>query len=147
MFKRLFGKENVIVGSCTKSNLAIDLSHFNFKSSAHSRYDNGIITGSIDDCWRNIHITHHPNNKEIFLVTIYIIDESTSHWGDKTQMSTKEMRVVKADEDDIALRGVGKDALGSSFEDYGITLKIENNLINKIILFMYDRGVELHYSR
>ena len=45
------------------------------------------------------------------------------------------------------LRGYGRDANGGSFADYGLTIKFENEEVEKCILHMYDRNVDIEYLK
>jgi hypothetical protein len=142
MFNKFFRKFNP-----SDASSEINLSNFDFKSSTHSRYENGKKTGTVDDCWRLIHISENKNIKSTYLVTIYILDDSMSHWGDKVQMATKQMKIIYSNTTEIILRGFGADPTGASFQDYGITLRLENNSVTQVALLMHDRNIELHYSR
>ena len=131
----------------TSNKLSIDLSDFKFTSSKHSRIENGNVTGSVDDCWRGIYIKSDPNNINSYLVTTYNLDENHSLWANNIQMAPKQMKIEKNSNNNIVLRGYGKDNRGNLFSDYGIILLLENNNVTKVILQMFDRNTELHYSK
>ena len=100
-----------------------------------------------DSCWRGIYIKSDPNNINSYLVTTYNLDENHSLWGNNIQMAPKQMKIEKNSNNNIVLRGYGKDIRGTSFSDYGIILLLENNNVTKVILQMFDRNTELHYSK
>ena len=125
----------------------IILNDFKFFSNSHSRYQNNSLVGSVDDVYRGIYIQRKLPNENVYLVTIYILDDEKSRWGDNIQMATKQMKVINETDAKIDLKGFGYDNLGSSFADYGITLIINGNEVDKIILHMFDRNVEMHYFR
>jgi hypothetical protein len=60
-------------------------------------------------------------------------------------MAPKQMKLVGTDNEKIQLKGYGSDAMGSSFTDYGLTIFHNNGNIEKCILHMYDRVVDIEY--
>lgn len=148
MFNKLLSKFRENATSTQGPNPKYDLSNFKFVSNTHSRYENGAITGTIDNCWRLIDIKANEANTSTFLTTIYILDnENLSYFADKVQMSTKQMKIIESDEHKLVLRGFGTDPSGARFDDYGLTLIISNNNIIQVILKLYDRDIELRYSK
>jgi hypothetical protein len=125
----------------------LNLKDFKFTSSSHSRYQNGTLVGSVDDCYRGIYITENPVDDSKYLVTIYILDEEKSRWGDNIQMSTKQMKIEQSNNSSIQLRGYGEDPMGNTFTDYGVTIFFDNNEVQKVVLQLFDRNVEMHYSK
>ena len=55
------------------------------------------------------------------------------------------MRIVKVDNNIVQLRGYGFDMMGASFADYGVSLLIENDVISRVQLNMYDRNISIVY--
>jgi hypothetical protein len=57
------------------------------------------------------------------------------------------MKVIEQTNDKIVLRGYDHDAMGASFADYGLTIKLKNGELESCILHMHDRGVDIEYLR
>lgn len=123
------------------------LKDFKFTSSSHSRYENKTLVGTIDDCYRGISIIENPVEDSKYFATIYILDDEKSRWGDNIQMSTKQMQIEQSNNSSIQLRGYGEDTMGNTFTDYGITIYIDDNDVQKVVLHLFDRNVEMHYSK
>ncbi len=62
-------------------------------------------------------------------------------------MAPKQMKVIKETGDKIVLRGYGYDAMGASFADYGLTINFKNGEVEKCILHMHDRNVDIEYLK
>lgn len=127
--------------------IAIDFSDFKFTSGRHSRFENGKITGSIDDCWRGICVKANSAFLNSYLITTYNLDDNHTFWGNNIQMSPKQMKIENKSGKKIVFRGFGNDVMGNPFSDYGLILLVENNVVTKVILQMLDRNTELHYIK
>ena len=62
-------------------------------------------------------------------------------------MAPKQMRIVNQSQNHIELRGFGHDEMGEPFSNYGVTLHLVGNYVDKIALHMHDRGVIIEYLR
>lgn len=62
-------------------------------------------------------------------------------------MAPKQMKVVSKTANEIELRGFGHDMFGNTFSDYGITLKIYDGELEKCILHMFDRNIDIEYQK
>lgn len=121
--------------------MKIDL-NFVFHSSDHLRYENGIHTsGPHGGAPRAIKVEPNISGNEGFTVTMYNTDGGQAN----VQMAPKQMRVVERDNHKIQLKGYGNDALGFSFADYGLTIYHNDGNIEKCILHMHDRNVDIEY--
>ena len=83
--------------------------------------------------------------KEGFLVTMWNMDTPTP----MQQMQPKLMEMVADTGDKITLRGVTLKAMGTvayDNKDYGITLFLKNRQVEKCVLHMYDRGIDIAYD-
>ena len=69
-------------------------------------------------------------------------------------MSTKPMKIVDYSDKIVHMRGYGYDnnavAMGippreASFEDYGLSIYHDGNEIEKCVLHMFDRNVDIEY--
>lgn len=116
-----------------------------FLSSDHLRYENGKhVAGPHGGAKRGIKIERNAN-KELFTVTTYNMEGNHPLWNSNIQMASKPMRVEKRYQNRIVLRGFGHDMFGNSFSDYGLTIYIDKNHIDKCILHMHDRNVDIEY--
>ncbi|MBV6418853.1 MAG: hypothetical protein DAHOPDDO_00063 [Ignavibacteriaceae bacterium] len=125
---------------------SIDLSHLEFHSTDHIRYEKGEnVSGHNRGCDRVIDIWKDENSVDIFWVTIYNLYEDQSTWDSTMIMQTKRMKIFEQSKGTIKLKGFGSDDFGSSFEDYGITIRYEYKKVIKIILHLFDRAVDIEY--
>lgn len=62
-------------------------------------------------------------------------------------MAPKQMRIINVNDNVVSLRGFGNDRLGNSFSDYAIDLYFNGLEIEKAILKMLDRNIELEYLK
>ena len=126
-----------------KSNMKLD---FVFKSSDHLRYENGRhVSGPHGGAGRAVKVEPNINGGEGVSVTMYNLDGNHPVWQNNVQMAPKQMKVIEQTNDKIVLRGYGHDAMGGSFADYGLTIKLKNGELENCILHMHDRGVDIEY--
>lgn len=120
--------------------------NFIFKSSDHLRYENGIhVSGPHGGAGRAVKVEPNVNGNEGFTVTIFNLDGNHPLWQNNVQMAPKQMKIIQQTNDRVILRGYGYDIRGASFADYGLTILFENNQVNKCILHLHDRKVDLEY--
>jgi len=120
---------------------------FIFSSSDHLRFQNGVhVAGPHGGARRAIKVEPNIEGHEGYTVTIFNLDGNHPLWQNNVQMAPKQMKLLKQEGNKIVLRGYGHDALGGSFADYGITIFVEGDEINKCILHMHDRGVDVEYQ-
>lgn len=126
--------------------MTININHFQFHSSDHVRFQSGQdVSGHNRGCNRGIEIIKHPSIQDAFRVSIYNLDGNHPVWGDNLQMAPKVMKVVSNGSDKIALKGYGNDPMGVPFSTYGLTIHLKNESISKVVLHMFDRGVDIEY--
>jgi len=119
-----------------------------FLSSDHLRYENGIhVSGPHGGAKRGVKIEPNNGNQGNYLVTLYIMDGVHPVWGNNIQMAPKQMKVIEQVSNKIVLRGYGLDMTGAPFADYGMTVFLNNGEVNKCILHMHDRNVDIHYLK
>lgn len=119
-----------------------------FDSSDHIRYVNGIdVSGHNYCCNRQIEIQKNIEGGVGYTVTIYNLDSVHPLWGNNVQMAPKQMRIINVRGNIISLRGYGYDMMGSPFSDYGIDVCFADMEIEKIVLKMFDRNIELEYLK
>lgn len=118
--------------------------NFIFKSSDHLRYENGKhVSGPHGGARRAIKVEPNISGNEGYTVTMFNTDGGRAI----VQMAPKQMKLVKADSKKIELKGYGYDQIGSSFADYGLTVFLDGQHIEKCILHMYDRDVDIEYLK
>ena len=125
---------------------SIDLTDYKFLSDNHTRIENGKpINADNKGAWRGIRIKTSDNRT--YFVTMYNMNENHPVWGDNIQMAEKKMKLFIESDDKIILQGFGKDSMGSSFADYGITLYKSNGDIKKVTLHMHERNIDIVYEK
>lgn len=126
----------------------IDLNDFLFKSSDHLRYENKLhVSGPHGIANRALKIENNISGGSGFSVTIFNLDGNHPVWQNNIQMSPKQMKIVESEENKISLKGFGRDPMGASFEDYGFTIILKNEEVEKCILHIYDRCVDIEYIK
>lgn len=126
----------------------IDLSDIKFISNDHIRFQNGQdVSGHNLECWRGIRIQKSISDGKGFTVTIFNLDGNHNLWGDNIQMAPKQMEIIDQNHSMIKLRGYGTDSMGNSFSDYGLTLHLSNEVIEKVTLQMFDRNIDITYFK
>jgi hypothetical protein len=135
---------NVKANTQTKSSdMKLD---FIFKSSDHLRYENGIHTsGPTGGARRALKVEPNISEGEGYIVTLYNLDGNHPVWQNNVQMAPKQMKVTQQTNEKIVLLGYGHDAMGGSFADYGLTIKIKNGEVDNCVLHMYDRRIDIEY--
>lgn len=128
-----------------------------FDSSDHIRFQNGVdVSGHNYGCNRRFVIEKNIEGGEGYTVTMYNLDGLHPIWQNNIQMAPKRMRITSRSENIVKLRGYGYDenalALGASladasFDNYGIVLLIENEVIKRLQLNMYDRDISIIYLK
>jgi hypothetical protein len=126
---------------------AIIIDDFYFHSSDHLRYEEGIHTSGPHEngARRAMKIERKDNNK--YIVTIFNLDGVHPLWRNNVQMAPKQMEIIRAEEFLTELRGYGRDFLGNSFEDYGVTIEHSKNGIEHVTLNILDRNINIKYLK
>jgi hypothetical protein len=118
--------------------------NFVFHSSDHLRYENGKhVSGPHGGAPRAVQVETNISGNEGFTVTMFNTDGGQAI----VQMAPKQMKLINSGNGVIQLRGYGRDQMGASFADYGLTILYNNGNIEKCVLHMFDRGVEIEYLR
>lgn len=122
--------------------------NFLFKSSDHLRYENGLhVSGPHGGAGRAIKVEPNISDGKGVTVTLYNLDGNHPVWQNNIQMAPKQMKIIKQTKDKIVLRGYGLDEMGGSFSDYGLTIHYKNGSVEKCILHMYDKKVDIEYLK
>lgn len=127
---------------------SINLDNIKFVSSDHKRYENGThVSGPHPNgAKRGIEIKKNPITKG-YLVTMHNLDGIHPMWGNNIQMATKQMEIISSTSDKTIIRGWGYDPMGNPFSGYGLTIFHNNKTIERIILHMYVRKIEIEYFK
>ena len=124
------------------------LGNIQFVSTDHVRYQNGRdVSGHNEGCKRGIKVEPNISGGEGYTVTMHNLDRPHSAWGDNVQMAPKQMRVVQDNGSAVELRGFGSDPMSFSFSDYGITLHFDGSEVEKAVLHMHDRNIDIEYLK
>lgn len=122
--------------------------NFVFKSPDHLRYENGKhVSGPHGGAGRAVKVEPNISGGEGYTVTLFNLDGNHPVWQNNVQMAPKQMKIIQQTADKIVLRGYGHDAMGASFADYGLTLKLKNGEVENCILHMHDRNVDIEYQK
>ena len=117
---------------------------FVFHSSDHLRFENGThVSGPHGGAPRAIKVQPNINGDQGYTVTMFNTDGGQA----SIQMAPKQMMLVESDNQKIQLKGYGKDEFGAAFSDYGLTIHHKNGIIEKCILHMHDRKVDIEYLK
>jgi hypothetical protein len=147
-FKFLYQKDEAQPDSNTNANSKFDLNNFRFLSSDHIRYENGVDNyGHQKGAHRGLEIVKHDSVQDAFKVTMYNMDGNHPVWGTRIQMHPKRMKIISQNNDKIELKGFGNDPLGVPFSSYGITLHLINDDVERVVLHMYDKKVDIEYFK
>lgn len=135
---------------------------FVFNSSDHIRYQNGIhVAGPHGGANRAIKVEPNINgcsgynivSGDGYIVTIYNLDGMHPVWQNNVQMSPKPMRIISQSADKIVLRGYPLQAMSPfgwidfNGQDYGLTIFLKKKQVDKCVLHMYNRNVEIEYLK
>jgi len=121
---------------------------FVFKSRDHLRYENSVhVSGPHGGAGRAVKVEPNITGDKGYSVTLYNLDGNHPVWKNNVQMAPKQMEIIQETDDKVVLRGYGHDNMGSSFTDYGLTIHFVNGEVNKCILHMHDRGVDIEYMQ
>lgn len=127
------------VQSTTKNEMKLN---FVFHSSDHLRYQNGEhVSGPHGGAPRAIKVESNIEGNDGYSVSMF----NTDGGGATLQMVPKQMKLQRIENNIVQLIGYGRDAYGASFSDYGLTIYYSEETIDKCILHMYDRGVDVEY--
>ena len=109
---------------------------------------NGVdVSGHNYGCHRQVEIKNNINGDEGYTVTIFNLDGNHPLWGNNIQMSPKQMRIIGYNDTIVSLRGFGYDIMGGNFSDYAIDVYFSDKEVEKIMLKMLDRNIELEYLK
>lgn len=88
---------------------------------------------------------------EGYIVTVFNLDGNHPMWGNNVQMTPKPMKIVNQTSEKIVLRGYQVEAMSPfgwidfNGADYGLSVFIRYGEINKCVLHMHDRNINIEY--
>lgn len=127
---------------------------FTFKSTSHQRYEDGVPVLGLQKCIRTISVEKNTNGCKGYklspgigyIVKIYNDDIQ------KPNMSDKPMVVVNKTFNKVDLRGFPIEAQGPfgcwvevDYRDYGLTIYYKDGEVDKCVLHMFDRNIDIEY--
>lgn len=122
--------------------------NFLYKSYDHVRYENGKhVSGPTGGANRAVKVEPNISGNEGFTVTLYNLDGNHSLWQNNVQMSPKQMKITEQTLNMVVLRGYGFDMMGGAFADYGLTIFFQEGEVEKCILHLHDRNVDIEYLK
>ncbi|WP_298265949.1 tetratricopeptide repeat protein [uncultured Lutibacter sp.] len=117
--------------------------NFVFNSADHLRYENGRhVSGPHGGAPRAVKVEPNITGNVGYTVTMFNTDGQYV-----VQMAPKQMKIIQQTTDKIILRGYGYDNFGSSFADYGLSIYYKNGIVEKCILHMHDRNIDIEYLK
>lgn len=136
--------------------------NFVFKSPDHLRYENGKhVSGPHGGASRAIKVEPDTNGCEGynirggdgFIVTVYNLDGNHPVWNNNVQVAPKPMKIINQSSEKIVLRGYQVQAkspfgwVDFNGADYGLSIHLKNGQIDKCVLHMHDRNVDIEYLK
>lgn len=131
------------------------LSNFEFDSTCHQRYENNKPVRELQVCLRHIKISKNINGCSGYQLKAgdgYILTATNGDTG-QAHFAPKPMRVVKFSDSEILLKGYCVSAQTPfgwqdvDLSDYGFSIILDKGSIQKCVLHLYDRNVDLEYQR
>lgn len=127
-----------------------------FTSNNHKRYENGVWTGKNNyGAYRRFHfaLLDIISGVELYAVSIHILGEGRSSFGDNIQMTPKIMAKYSITDKQVLMRGLEDAKVGDEFgnvrvedfSDYGVELNYTDGELNNVTLKMVDRNVDINY--
>lgn len=128
----------------------MNLSNLTFKSGHHYRIENGVEVGG-GAANRIIRIEDSISGNEGYSVTIYDQDGVHPLWKDNVSMSTKPMKIISSSMEKTEMRGWGTYVVPLAgftvpYSNYGITIHHPAGQVEKIVLHMFDRNINIRYE-
>lgn len=128
---------------------------FTFKSTYHQRYENGTPKMGLQKCLRTVTVEKNTNGCRGYKLEPgigYIVKIYNDDLG-KPNMSDKPMKVISKTDDKIELRGFPIEAQTPfgwqevDYRDYGLTVYYKAGEIEKCVLHMFDRDIDIEYRK
>lgn len=127
---------------------------FTFKSTCHQRYENGTPKMGPQKCLRTVTVEKNTNGCRGYKLEPgvgYIVKLFNDDLG-KPNMSDKPMNVISKSDTKIELQGfpiLAQSPFGwqeVDYRDYGLTVYYRDGEVEKCVLHMFDRNVDIEYS-
>lgn len=116
--------------------------NFTFQSSDHIRLEHGVqVAGPNGGALRWIKVEALSDGSDHVEVTIFNLEDGKS----TLQMTPKLMKVISKEAHKIELAGIGADLYGNSMENIGLSINIQDGIINNCILHLKDSHMDIQY--
>jgi hypothetical protein len=149
-----------VLNAC-KTNNNIDLGNVHFVSNSHQRYENGLPVRGLQQCRRAVKIEenitgcegYNIKSGEGYIVTVLNLDGNHPMWGNNVQMTPKPMKIVSQTDEQFVLRGYKCQAMSPfgwidfNGTDYGLSVIFRCGEIDKCVLHMHDRNIDIEYFK
>jgi len=96
---------------------------------------------------RGLEIKSHSDINDAYLISIYNLDGYDTIWNPNLEMHPKVMKVIRQSDKKIEMIGFGFDKLGNNYNDYGITILLQNKNVNTIILHNFEKERDTEYYK
>lgn len=117
-----------------------------FKSDNHFRFENGRKTNTLNyGANRAIKLI---KNNDYWLISIIILGDGISSFGDKIQMSPKKILLKNSTKHNYYFQGIIGNSIEDDFSDYEFEVQTDkDNNILWVKLILTDRNVEILYFK
>lgn len=135
---------------------------FVFKSPDHLRYENGKhVSGPHGGAGRAVKVEpnisgcegYNIKSGDGYIVTVYNLDGNHPVWNNNVQMTSKPMRIISQTSEKVVMRGYQVQAMSPfgwidfNGADYGLSILLKDGQIDKCVLHMHDRNVDIEYLK
>lgn len=135
------------------SSNVLTITPFVFQSTSHQRYENNVPVLGLQKCLRTVTVEKNTNGCRGYRLSpgIGYIVKIYNNDLQKPNMSDKPMLVVNKTFNKIELRGYPIEAQGPfgwvevDYRDYGLTVFYKNDKVEKCVLHMFDRNIDIEY--
>lgn len=126
---------------------------FVFKSTCHQRFENSHEVMGLQKCVRTVSVEKNTNGCRGYRLAAgdgYIVKIFNDDLN-KPNMSDKPMRIVSKSDEKVVLRGFPIEAQTPfgwqqvDYRDYGLTIYYQEGKVDKCVLHMYDRHIDIEY--
>jgi hypothetical protein len=136
--------------------------NFVFKSPDHLRYENGKhVSGPHGGAGRAVKVEpnvsgcegYNINGGDGYIITVYNLDGNHPVWNNNVQVAPKPMKIISQSSEKVVMRGYQVQAMSPfgwvdfNGADYGLSIFLKDGQIDKCVLHMHDRSVDIEYLK